>query len=75
MAIQRQRLSIHAEAALIEALKIIARQEGRELDLVLEEAIREFVEKKKGASSRQSVLSHFRDSVKKNRRLGELLAQ
>ena len=75
MAIQRQKLSIRADAALIEALKIIAQQEGRELDLILEEAMREFVENKKGAAPRQSVLSHFQDSVKKNRRLGELLAQ
>ena len=75
MANQRQKLSILADAALIEALKVIAEQEGRELDLVLEEAMREFVESKKGTAPRQPVLSHFRDSVRKNRRLGELLAQ
>ncbi len=44
-------------------------------DAVLEQAVREYVERKRRATPRAQVMAHFQASVEKNRRLGELLAR
>ena len=56
-------------------LRAIAQEEGRQFQAVLEQAVREFVERQRSATPRARVMAHFQASVEKNRRLGELLAQ
>jgi len=60
---------------LLEQARAIAREEGRQYRLVLEEAMRDYVERKRGEKPRETVMAHFRSSVERNRRLGELLAK
>jgi hypothetical protein len=75
MSAVRQKFSSQADSRLLTELRAIAQEEGRQFQAVLEQALREFVERKRGATPRPSVMAHFQASVEKNRRLGELLAQ
>ena len=71
----RQKFSSQADPRLLGELRAIAREEGRQFQAVLEQALREFVERKRDATPRAEVMVHFQASVEKNRRLGELLAR
>ena len=71
----RQKFSSQIEVSLLDELREIAQSEGRQLQMVLEEAIEEYIVKKHGESVRDSVMAHFKASIVKNRRLGELLAK
>ena len=71
----RQKFSSQADPRLLGELRAIAREEGRQFQAVLEQALREFVERKRDATPRAQVMAHFQASVEKNRRLGELLAR
>lgn len=73
MAPHRKKFSSQAEAALLQSLHDIAKAEGRQFQVVLEDAMRQYVETRQ--VPRESVLDHFRASVDRNRRLGELLAK
>ena len=73
MAPNREKFSSQAEAELLQSLRDIARAEGRQFQVVLEEAMRQYIETRQ--KPRESVLAHFRASVERNRRLGELLAK
>ncbi len=75
MSAVRQKFSSQADPRLLGELRAIAQEEGRQFQAVLEQALREFVERKRGATPRAEVMAHFGASVEKNRRLGELLAR
>ncbi len=75
MSAVRQKFSSQADPRLLGELRAIAREEGRQLQAGLALAVREFVERKRGATPRAEVMAHFGASVEKNRRLGELLAR
>ena len=70
-----QKFSSQADEQLLKSMKGIAHSEGRQFQSVLEEAMREYIEAKTQQRSRSSVMAHFRLSVEKNKRLGELLAK
>ena len=75
MAPHRQKFSSQAEEALLLSMREIAKAEGRQFQVILEEAMREYIERKRGERPRDEVMARFRASVERNRRLGELLAQ
>lgn len=75
MSAVRQKFSSQADPRLLDELRTIAQEEGRQFQAVLEQAVREFVERKRSATPRAQVMAHFQASVEKNRRLGELLAR
>ena len=75
MSAVRQKFSSQADTQVLAEIKAIAQEEGRQFQAVLEQAMREFIERKRNAQPREQVLAHFRASVDKNRRLGELLAK
>ncbi len=75
MAPHRQKFSSQAEEALLQSMRDIAQAEGRQFQVILEEAMREYIERKRGERPRDDVMARFRASVERNRRLGELLAQ
>jgi hypothetical protein len=56
-------------------MRALASSEGRHFQAVMEDAMREYLERKKTASPRDDVMARFRASVERNRRLGELLAK
>ena len=72
---QREKFSSQVEPELLAELRELARQEGRQLQAVLEDALREYLENRKQQKPSATVMAHFRASVEKNRRLGKLLAQ
>lgn len=75
MSAVRQKFSSQADPRLLDELRAIAQEEGRLFQAVLEQAVREYVERKRSATPRAQVMAHFQASVEKNRRLGELLAR
>ncbi len=69
----RKKFSSQAETALLQTMHDIAKAEGRQFQVVLEEAMRQYIETRQ--SPRASVMTHFRASVERNHRLGKLLAK
>ncbi|CAN5533158.1 hypothetical protein BH24DEI1_BH24DEI1_07060 [soil metagenome] len=71
----RQKYASQADPRLLEAMREAAREEGRQFQALMEDAMRDYLERRKNATPRERVMAHFRASVEKNRRLGELLAK
>lgn len=53
----------------------IADEEGRQLQAVIEEALREYVERKRGERPREQVLTYLQASVERHRDLYRRLAE
>lgn len=70
-----QKFSSQANPALLSQLKEIANLEGRQFQAVLEEAMKLLIEQRESKSTRVVVMAHYKASLEKNRRLGELLAK
>ncbi len=75
MTLQREKFSTQADPAILAEMRRIAKSEGRQLQAIIEEAFRDFIEKHQTAKPRPHVMAHFQASVEKNRELGRLLAQ
>ena len=75
MVAQREKFSSQAYPELLAEMREIARNEGRHFQAVLEEAMASYIETKKSGKVRPQFMAHFRASLERNRRLGELLAQ
>ena len=81
MVARREKFSSQAAPELLAAVREIARQDGRRFQAVLEDALRQYIQDRESPKDhakekvRPEVMAHFRASVEKNRRLGELLAQ
>lgn len=74
MTTTREKFSSQADPELLAGLRGVARQEGRQFQAVLEDAMRSYLTKRTGSRVRPDVMAHFRASLERNRRLGELLA-
>ena len=75
MVASREKFSSQAAPELLEAVREIARKEGRQFQVVLEDALRGYIESREQGKVRPEVMAHYQASVEKNRRLAELLAQ
>lgn len=75
MAVSREKFSSQADPEVLAELKSIASNEGRQLQSVLDEAMRDFIEKKKTGRPRRHVMDAFDDSLKVHDKLYEKLAQ
>ena len=75
MATAPEKFSSQAAPELLAVMRHIARQEGRDFQAVLEDAMRDYVEKRNGDGVQPEAMEHFRASLERNRRLYELLAQ
>ena len=71
----RQKYASQANPDLLNAMRQVAQEEGRQFQAVMEDAMRDFLERRQNASPREHVMAHLRTSIEKNRRLGELLAK
>ena len=67
--------SSQASPGVLAAMREIARGEGRQFQVVMEEAMEEYFANRRQESPRTEVMVHFRASVERNRRLMELLAE
>ena len=75
MVATREKFSSQASPDLLAALRQVARDEGRHFQAVLEDAMQEYLDSKAMGKVRPEVMAHFRASLERNRRLGELLAK
>ena len=75
MVARREKFSSQATPDLLAAMREIARKDGRHFQAVLEDAMRDYIEGRAQSKIRPETMSHFYDSLEKNRRLGELLAE
>ena len=75
MVTTKEQFSGHAAPELLAAMRGIARAKGCDFEATLEEAMQEYVANREEPKVRPEVMAHFRDSLERNRRLYELLAQ
>ena len=75
MAATREKFSSQASPELLSKMREIARSDGRHFQAVLEEAMRDYIEGRTQNKVRPEMMAHFRASLERNRRLGELLAE
>ena len=75
MAAAREKFSSQASPGLLAGMREIAREEGRQFQAVLEDAMSSYIESKSQVRVRPEAVAHFRASLERNRRLYELLAQ
>ena len=75
MAPERQKFASQASAEVLEAVRAIAHEDGRQMQVVIEEALREYVERRRGEHPREQVLAHLQASVEQHRELYRRLAQ
>ena len=75
MVVPREKFSSQASPELLAAMREIAREEGRQFQAVLEDAINSYIEAKAQQKVRPEVMAHYRASFERNRKLYELLAQ
>lgn len=74
MAAKRVKFSSQVSPDLLAGMRAIAKQEGRHFQSVLEDAMSSYLASKGQERVRPEMMAHFRASLERNRRLGELLA-
>ncbi len=70
-----QKFSSQARVELLEEVRRMAAAEGRQFQAVLDEALSEWVERKKGESPRPEVIAHAKASIARHRAMYEELAK
>jgi len=70
-----RKFSSQAEPEVLEALRAIADQEGRQLQSVLGEALREYLARKQSKAPRRNVLEAFEQSLRERDELYRSLAK
>ena len=71
----REKFSSQAAPELLSKMREIALSDGRHLQAVMEDAMRGYIESREQQRVRPNVMAHYRASLERNRRLGELLAR
>ena len=75
MVVAREKFSSQASPDLLEGMREIARKEGRQFQVVLEDAMSAYIESKQQERVRPDTMAHFYASLERNRRLIELLGK
>jgi len=75
MVAKREKFSSQAAPELLSKMREIAKSDGRQLQAVLEDAMRDYIENRERPNVRPEVMAHYRASVRRHRRLYELLAE
>jgi len=70
-----QKFSSQARPELLDEVRSLAAAEGRQFQSVLDEALVEWVERKKGGTPRPEVIAQAKASIARHRRLYEELAK
>lgn len=74
-AMMLQKFSSQARPELLEEVRSLAAEDGRQFQSVLDEALTEWVAKKKGEAPRPEVIGHLKASIARHRKLYEELAK
>jgi hypothetical protein len=64
-----------ADPKVLADVRAIARDEGRQFQAVVEEALKEWVERKRSDQPRPEVVAHLKATIERNRELYRRLAQ
>ena len=75
MEYMKTKFSSQADPDLLAAVRAIADEEGRQFQAVLQEALTEWVERKRGSVPRSEVVTHLKATMSRNRELYQHLAQ
>ena len=75
MSAQREKFSSKASSELLKRMREIARRDGRHFQAVLEDAMRDYIASQAHENVRPEVMTHYKASVERNRRLYKLLAE
>ncbi|MFV1961433.1 MAG: hypothetical protein ACC658_06320 [Acidimicrobiia bacterium] len=70
-----QKFSSQAKPELLDEVRALAAAEGRQFQAVLDEALTEWVERKKGEGPRPEVIAQLKASIARHRKLYEDLAR
>jgi len=70
-----RKYSSQAEPEVLKAMQAIADQEGRQLQAVIGDAMREYVARRQQLAPRRNVLEAFQESLKERDRLYRKLAK
>ena len=70
-----QKFSSQARPELLAEVRTLAAAEGRQFQAVLDEALAEWVKRKKGEAPRPEVIAHVKASIARHRRLYEELSK
>jgi hypothetical protein len=71
----RQKFASQADPAVLAEVRAIADEDGRQLQAVIEDALRDYVAARRGGHVRREVLDHLDASVRDNAALYERLAR
>lgn len=71
----REKFASQADPALLAEVRAIAAEDGRQLQVVIEDALRGYVEERRGQRPRREVLEHLEATVAENRELYRRLAE
>lgn len=71
----RRKFASQADPDLLDAVHAIAAEEGRQFQVVLEEALQDWVERKRNERPRPEVMAHLAASVAAHRDLYRRLAE
>lgn len=61
---EKEKFASQADPQILTELRRIAEEEGRQFQALLDEALRDFIEKKKGNKPRPKVLMALQDSMR-----------
>lgn len=70
-----QKFSSQARPELLEEVRALAAEDGRQFQSVLDEALAEWVAKTKGEAPRPEVIGHLKASIARHRKLYEEMAK
>jgi hypothetical protein len=71
----RVKFASQADPNVLADVKALAREEGRQFQAVVEEALKEWVERKRSDQPRLEVVAHLKATIERNRELYRRLAQ
>lgn len=75
MSIQRQKFATQMDSVLLEDLRGLAKEEGRQLQSLLEEAVQLLIKERRGYVMRSEVRDAYQDSIEQFGELYERLSQ
>lgn len=72
---QRQKFATQVDPELIEAVRGIAKEEGRQVQALIDEALADLIEKRRLGSPRKHVMAAYRASLQRYGKLYKKLAE
>jgi hypothetical protein len=71
----RVKFASQADPNVLADVRALAKEEGRQFQAVVEEALKEWVERKRSDQPRPEVVAHLKATIERNRELYRRLAQ